>query len=84
MTWFINFCAPFLPNDPTINFHRYVQGACLLILTLIYLVTHIYYKICAPTPLTSDESTPKGISALIKTNSNQRTLRMEAAPSSTR
>ena len=55
MVWFINFCAPFLTNDPTINFHRYLQGGILLLLTVIYAVAHIYYKICAPPPLTPDE-----------------------------
>lgn len=47
MTWYMNFCAPFLPNDPTINFHRYFQAALLALYTLAYAILHIYYKICS-------------------------------------
>lgn len=48
MTWYMNFCAPFLPNDPTINFHRYLQAALLALYTLSYAILHIYYKFCGP------------------------------------
>jgi hypothetical protein len=46
MVWYFNFCAPTLPNDPTINFHRHFQTGCLMGLLIIYVVVHIYYKIC--------------------------------------
>jgi hypothetical protein len=60
-SWFINFCAPFIPNDPTINFHRTLQVALLLIYTLFYAAVHFYYIYCSPLPITSDppqEGTP--------------------------
>ena len=44
MTWFMNFCAPFIPNDPTINFHRYVQASLVAAYTLAYGIIHFYYK----------------------------------------
>lgn len=50
-TWFMNFCAPFIPNDPTINFHRLIQSALLLAYTLFYATVHIYYLYCGPAPL---------------------------------
>jgi hypothetical protein len=40
----MNFCAPFLPNDPTINFHRYLQASLLALYTLAYAILHFYYK----------------------------------------
>lgn len=40
----MNFCAPFIPNDPTINFHRYVQAALVAAYTLAYGIIHFYYK----------------------------------------
>ena len=51
MTWYMNFCAPFIPNDPTINFHRYFQTATLAVYTLIYGLIHIYYIFYGPLPL---------------------------------
>ncbi len=50
MAWNFNFCAPHLPNDPTINFHRYLQTGCLAGLLLIYVLIHAYYRICGPDP----------------------------------
>ena len=48
-TWFINFCAPFLPNDPTINTHRVLQSSILLAYTLLYAALHAYYS-CGASP----------------------------------
>ena len=45
--WFINFCAPILPNDPTLNFHRNLQACLLLAYTLCYAALHLYHTICA-------------------------------------
>lgn len=51
----MNLCAPFLPNDSTINTHRFFQASLLLIYSLIYAVLNIYYKFCGPPPLTSEK-----------------------------
>jgi hypothetical protein len=51
MTWYFNFCAPTLPNDPVINLHRHFQTACLMTLMIFYIIVHIYYKICQPHPV---------------------------------
>lgn len=51
MTWYFNFCAPTLPNDPTINLHRYFQTGCLAGLLVLYVIVHLYYKMCGPDPL---------------------------------
>ena len=51
MTWFINFCAPFLPNDETINFHRYVQVGVLAAYTMLYAIVHFYYLHYGPLPI---------------------------------
>jgi hypothetical protein len=48
MPWYMNFCAPFLPNDPTINFHRRVQASLLALYTLAYAILHFYYKFWGP------------------------------------
>jgi hypothetical protein len=64
-TWFMNFCAPFLPNDPTINFHRLAQTALLLAYTLLYSVLHTYYLFCRPPPL-ADQPDPLGRCLLTK------------------
>lgn len=50
----MNFCAPFIPNDPTINFHRYFQGALLLLYTIAYAFVHIYYKFWGPDSLVEE------------------------------
>jgi hypothetical protein len=53
MAWYMNFCAPFIPNDPTINFHRLIQTILFLLYTLAYALLHTYYKYCissAPPP----------------------------------
>lgn len=50
MPWYFNFCAPHLPNDSTINFHRYVQTGCLLAFLAIYVIIHIYYKLFGSDP----------------------------------
>lgn len=60
MTWYMNFCAPFIPNDPTINFHRYFQGALLLLYTIAYAFVHIYYKFWGPDSLVEEEEVAKG------------------------
>lgn len=60
MTWYMNFCAPFIPNDPTINFHRYFQGALLLLYTIAYTFVHIYYKFWGPDSLVEEEEVAKG------------------------
>lgn len=50
MAWYFNFCAPTLPNDPIINLHRYFQTGCLMGFMVLYIVVHIYYKMCLPAP----------------------------------
>lgn len=60
MTWYMNFCAPFIPNDPTINFHRYFQGALLLLYTIAYAFVHIYYKFWGPDSQIEEEEAAKG------------------------
>lgn len=50
MPWYFNFCAPHLPNDSTINFHRFVQTGCLVGFLALYVIIHIYYKLCGPDP----------------------------------
>ena len=55
MTWYMNFCAPFMPNDPTINFHRFFQIAILAVYTLLYGIVHAYYMWCGPMPLSNKE-----------------------------
>jgi len=47
----MNFCAPFVPNDPTINLHRYFQTSLLAIYSLVYGLIHIYYIFYGPLPL---------------------------------
>lgn len=44
MTWFMNFCAPFLPNDPTINANRYLQASLLTVYTVGYLILLYYFR----------------------------------------
>ena len=58
MVWYINFCAPFMPNDPTLNFHRYFQVALLASYTLVYTFIHAYYLFCGPMPLAEKEEPP--------------------------
>jgi hypothetical protein len=53
--WPVNFCAPFLPNDPTINFHRLVQSSILLSFTLFYISVYIYFLLCASQNDSSEE-----------------------------
>lgn len=48
MTWYFNYCAPVLPNDPTINFHRYFQCGALILVYILYICLHIYYQMCGP------------------------------------
>lgn len=55
MVWYMNFCAPFLPNDPTINFHRTFQAFILVLYSLLYACLHIYYKFWGPPPFTSEK-----------------------------
>lgn len=50
MAWYFNFCSPHLPNDPTINFHRYAQTICLMGFMVIYMIVHIYYKMYGSDP----------------------------------
>lgn len=62
MPWNLNFCAPFIPSDPTIEFHRLAQTALLILYFLLYLAVHSYYKFCAPKLLShtaSEKSTEK-------------------------
>ena len=66
MTWYMNFCAPFIPNDPTINFHRYFQGALLLLYTIAYAFVHIYYKFWGPDSLVEEEEAAKGNALVIQ------------------
>ena len=51
MTWYINFCAPFLPNDETINFHRHIQVGALAAYTMLYTLVHFYYLYFPPYPI---------------------------------
>lgn len=55
MAWYFNFCAPALPNDPTINFNRYFQTGCLAVFMFLYLIVHVYYKIYGPDLLEEKE-----------------------------
>ena len=55
MAWYFNFCTPSIPNDPTINLHRYFQTGCLIIFIFIYSIVHIYYKMCGPDLLEEKE-----------------------------
>jgi len=66
--WFINFCAPFIPNDPTINFHRRAQAVLLLSYTLFYATLHIYYTYCASS---SEEAQNEGTPTSIQDSPNQ-------------
>ena len=50
MALVFNFCAPHLPNDPTINFHRLAQTGALMGFLVIYMVVHAYYKIYGSEP----------------------------------
>ena len=61
MPWYMNFCAPFMPNDPTINFHRSFQVALLAAYTLIYGLIHIYYMFWGPLPITHKEHSGKSL-----------------------
>jgi hypothetical protein len=58
MAWYFNFCAPTLPNDPTINIHRNVQAGCLAGLLLVYLLIHMYYRICNPSAAKTKQPPP--------------------------
>ena len=44
-----------MPNDPTINFHRFFQVAILALYTLLYGLVHAYYMWCGPLPLSNKE-----------------------------
>jgi hypothetical protein len=57
----MNFCAPFIPNDPTINFHRYFQASLLALYTLAYGLLHFYYKFWGPTPPVEEESAKRNL-----------------------
>ncbi len=52
----MNFCAPFMPNDSTINFHRYFQVAVLTLYSIFYLVLHTYYLYWGPLPLSPESA----------------------------
>lgn len=56
MTWYFNFCAPTIPNDSTISFHRGFQTGELIVMFLIFAVLHTYYKLCGPSPLSTESS----------------------------
>ncbi len=60
MSWYFNFCSPHLPNDPVINLHRYVQTGTLAAFMLIYVIVHIYYKICKQQPQDEPETSSQG------------------------
>ena len=45
MTWYFNFCAPAIPNDATINFHRGFQTAELMTLLILCVLYHACYKL---------------------------------------
>ncbi len=51
MAWYFNFCAPSIPNDVTINFHRGFQTGELMILMILFAIYHTYYRMCGPDPL---------------------------------
>ena len=51
MVWYFNFCAPVLPTDPTINFHRLFQAGALILVFVLYFFFHVYYLMCGPDPL---------------------------------
>ena len=60
MTWNFNFCAPSVPNDPSLEFHRTFQISALLVLLLIYVIIHTYYFIFGPLPLSEEEKHTAG------------------------
>ena len=47
----MNFCAPFMPNDPTINANRYIQVGILAAYSLLYALVYLYYLFYGPLPL---------------------------------
>ena len=44
MAWYFNFCAPTLPNDSVIAFHRGFQTAKIIVMLLMFSLYHTYYK----------------------------------------
>lgn len=55
----MNFCAPFIPNDSTINFHRLFQGILLALYSLAYVAVHVYYLYWGPLPLENQAEEPR-------------------------
>lgn len=51
MAWYFNYCAPTIPNDPTINDNRVFQSICLMLFMFLYACLHLYYKLFGPDPL---------------------------------
>ena len=68
MTWYFNFCAPTIPNDSTISFHRGFQTAELIVMFLIFAVLHTYYKLCGSSPLSTESSDESENNESIKFN----------------
>lgn len=68
----MNFCAPFLPNDPTINFHRYLQTTLLALYTLAYGILHFYYKFWGPAIPPVEEESVKRINPIIQRHRTRR------------
>lgn len=56
MAWYFNFCAPHIPNDPTINLHRLVQTICLLVFLVLCCAIYVYFKIWANGTSEKDET----------------------------
>lgn len=59
MTWYMNFCSPFIPNDSTINFHRLFQGILLTLYSVAYVAVHVYYLYWGPLPLEHQAEEPR-------------------------
>lgn len=51
MAWYFDFCSPYVPNDPVINFHRKFQAGEIIILMIMYMAVHTYYRLWGPDPL---------------------------------
>jgi hypothetical protein len=58
MAWYFNFCAPTLANDPIINIHRNIQTGCLAGLLFVYILIHMYYRICVNSSSLSKSKDP--------------------------
>lgn len=49
--WYLNYCAPFLNNDPIMKIARYILLSDLLVLFLMYIAILLYYQCSSKLPL---------------------------------